>query len=204
MDITLYEFGPTRSARVRWVLQELDLPFESISDAKLPGSAEIEHIHPLRKLPAMLIDGEPMFESAAICTFLADAHPDKGLIPPAGTRQRALHEQWSYYCMTEIEPHAWSTFRNTFLYPEKRRVPEIVEQNNFEIGRSLKALDKAMDGKEFILGDDFQVTDIIVGYAVNGARRRRQFGGDLPNLLAWNLRLLERPHTTLIAELMED
>ncbi len=169
MEITLYEFGPTRSARVRWVLQELDLPFESISNATLPGSAEIEHIHPLRKLPAMLIDGEPMFESAAICTFLADAHPDKGLIPAAGTRQRALHEQWSYYCMTEIEPHSWSNFRNTFFYPEERRVPEIVEQNNFETGRSLKALNSALEGKDYILGDQFQVTDIIVGYAVNGA-----------------------------------
>ena len=203
MEITLYEFGPTRSARVRWVLQELDLPFESISNATLPGSAEIEHIHPLRKLPAMLIDGEPMFESAAICTFLADAHPDKGLIPAAGTRQWALHEQWSYYCMTEIEPHSWSNFRNTFLYPEERRVPEIVEQNNFEMGRSLKALNSALEGKDYILGDQFQVTDIIVGYAVNGARRRRNFGDDLPNLLTWNHRLLERPNSPLIAELMD-
>ncbi len=203
MDITLYEFEPTRSARVRWVLQELDLPFESISSPKLAGSEEIEFIHPLRKLPAVLIDGEPMFESAAICTFLADAHPDKGLIAPAGTRLRALHEQWSYFCMTEIEPHSWSTFRNTFLYPEERRVPDIIKQNNFELGRSLKALNNALEGKTYILGDDFQVTDIIVGYAVNGARRRRNFGDDLPNLLAWNHRLLERPNSPLIAELMD-
>lgn len=202
MDIVLYEFEPTRSARVRWLLQELDQPFESISGAHLPGSDELAAIHPLKKLPAMLIDGEPMFESAAICTHLADCFPEKGLIPPSGARQRGLHEQWSYFCMTEIESHAWSTFRNSFLYPEERRVPDIIKQNNFEMTRSLRALDAAMDGKDYILGDTFQVTDIIVGYAINGARRRQVFGEELANLWAWNYRLLERPNSTLIEELM--
>ena len=100
MDIVLYEFEPTRSARVRWTLQELDVPFQSVSGPQLIGSDELKAIHPLGKLPAVTIDGAPLFESAAICTHLADLHSDKGLIPPAGTRQRALHEQWVSFCLS--------------------------------------------------------------------------------------------------------
>ena len=116
MDITLYEFGPTRSQRVRWTLLELDLPFKSIETP--PGSDDVAQVHPMAKIPAVLLDHAPMYESAAICTHLADCHPDRGLIPATGTRQRALHEQWTAFVQTEIEAHGWSSFRNTVIYPE--------------------------------------------------------------------------------------
>jgi hypothetical protein len=38
MSITLFEFAPTRSARVRWTLLELDLPFESVAGLEVMGS----------------------------------------------------------------------------------------------------------------------------------------------------------------------
>lgn len=199
MDITLYEYEPTRSARVRWTLQELGLPFDSVEGIHLPGSDELRAVHPLAKLPAVVIDGEALFESAAICTHLADCCADKGLIPAPGTRARALHEQWTAFVLTEVEAHTWSTFRNTVFYPEERRVPAIVEQNAVEAKKGLKMIDDALAGQDHLLGANFQVTDIIVGYAVNGARRRELFGDDMPNLLAWNARIRERPHSTLLA-----
>ena len=199
MDITLYEFEPTRSARVRWTLQELGLPFESIAGAHLVGSDELRKVHPMAKLPGVMIDGEPMFESAAICCHLADCQPEKGLIPTAGTRQRALHEQWTAFVLTEVEAHGWSTFRNTVFYDEDKRVPAIIEQNDMEQKRGLKVLNDALAGQDYLLGDAFQVTDIIVGYAVNGARKNEKFGDDMPNLMAWTDRLRERPHSTLLS-----
>ena len=73
-DIKLYESGPSRSARVRWVLQEAELEFQSIDRGiALYGSEELRSVHPLGKLPAAVIDGRPLFESAAI----ADLVPEK-------------------------------------------------------------------------------------------------------------------------------
>ena len=48
------------------------------------------------------------------------------------------------------------------------------------------------------------MTDIVVGYQINGLRRRRAFADDLSNLLAWNERLLERPASTLIRDFIDD
>ena len=76
--ITLYEWAPTRSARCRWSLLEAGLEFESVG-----GTPEIIHsealcaVHPLRKLPAVVIDGPPLYESAAISTAIADLVPDR-------------------------------------------------------------------------------------------------------------------------------
>ena len=78
MTIVLYELQPTRSARVRWTLLELGIPFESIEGREVFAMPELAQIHPMSKLPALRDNGRPLFESAAICTWLADSHPRGG------------------------------------------------------------------------------------------------------------------------------
>ena len=89
MDLKLFEFAPTRSARCRWTLLEAGLDFESEgSSPEVLQSEGLRKAHPLSKLPAMIIDGKPLFESAAICTYIADSVPDKELIAKSGTWER--------------------------------------------------------------------------------------------------------------------
>jgi glutathione S-transferase len=192
MSITLFEFPPTRSDRARWTLLELDLPFESIAGQDLFGSPQVTAISPLGKLPAIRDDGRPLFESAAICTWLADSHPDKGLVAPSGSWERALHDQWVSFCLAEIEAHLWSTARNTFLYPEPRRVSEIFEQNEAEGRRSLRVLDAHLAKTPYLVGGRFTVADIILGFVTNWARRIGWADGQ-EHVLAYNARLLARP-----------
>ena len=90
-QITLYEHAPTRSARCRWTLLEAGLNFESAGNAsEFIGSAELRAVLPLGKLPVAIIDGRPLFESAAI----ADLSPERDLISKPGSWSRALHDQW--------------------------------------------------------------------------------------------------------------
>lgn len=194
--IQLYEFGPSRSARVRWTLLELDVEFESIEGRDLFGSEQLKLVHPLSKLPALKEDGRSLFESAAICTWLADRHADKGLIAPSGTWERALHDQWAAFTLSELEAHLWSTARNTFVYPEDRRVPEIFDQNSYEAKRSVKVIDDQLAGTEYLVANAFLVTDIIAGYAINWARRAKLTEG-FSNVQTYVERLLERPLCTL-------
>jgi glutathione S-transferase len=192
MTITLFEFAPTRSARARWTLLELDLPFESIAGPETFKHAALESVHPLRRLPALLDDGRPLFESAAICTWLADAHPEKGLIAPAGTWERALHDQWVAFTLAELEANLWSTARNQFIYPEEKRVTQIFEQNAEEARRAAGVLDRHLEGRAWLVGERFSVTDIFVGYALNWARLKG-LTTRLPNVESYCERLLSMP-----------
>jgi glutathione S-transferase len=93
-SIKLFELGPTRSARVRWMLLEAELTYDSAGNSvEVFRNAELRRIHPLGKLPAAIIDGKPLFESAAIVTAIADLVPEKGLIAGPGTWSRNLHYQ---------------------------------------------------------------------------------------------------------------
>ena len=169
MELKLFEVGPTRSARVRWTLLELGVPFTSVEGAHLFGSPELRAVSPLGKVPVLVVDGRPLLESAAICTWLADRHPEQGLVAPSGTWERALHDQWVAFCLAEFEAHLWSTARNTFIYPEERRCTSVLAQNEAEGRRALAVLDAHLADRPFMLGERLTVTDIIVGYATSWA-----------------------------------
>ncbi len=190
MSITLFEFPPTRSARVRWTLLELGISFESVSGREVIGSPRLAEISPSGKVPAILDDGRPLFELAAICTWLADSHPEKGLIASSGTWERAQHDQWVSFCLAELEAHLWSTSRNRFLYPEEQRVAAVFEQNAKEGRRSLEVLDRHLASTPFLVAGRFTVADIIVGFTTNWARRVGWATG-LEHCLAYNARLLD-------------
>lgn len=193
MKIKLFELAPTRSARVRWTLLEAGLEFEAEGGGlEIFENEELASAHPLRKLPAVIIDGKPMFESAAICTHLADMVPEKRLIAKPGTWERAMHEQWSYFCMTEMEAFLWSSALNSFVLPEEKRISAIIEQNAKLLKRSAGALEKALDGNEYLVGDRFSVTDIIMSYTLNWAEGQGLLEG-CPNLQAYIERQLARP-----------
>jgi len=196
LDIILYEYGPSRSKQARWALNELGLEFKAIGDLNILHSEELKKVNPMGKVPAVLINGEPLFEAAAICTYLADLAPEKGLIAPSGTRDRALHLQWVSFALTELEAYVWSNARNTFVLPKEQRITALFEQNNKAYIHAAKVLDKVLENTDYLVANSFSVTDILVGFNLNwgnGAGLLEQ----TPNLQKYLSRLKERPHCTL-------
>ena len=196
LDITLYEYSQSRSKQVRWTLLELGLEFKSVEGLEILHSDGLKEVNPMGKVPAVVIDGKPLFESAAICTYLADLVPGKGLIAPSGTRERALHLQWVSFALTEMEAYIWSNARNTFVLPEEQRITALFGQNARAFVHAAKVLDRELEDKEYLVGNKFSVTDILVGFTVNWGN-----GVGLlektPNLQKYLARLKERPACTL-------
>jgi glutathione S-transferase len=196
LDITLYEYASSRSKQVRWTLLELDLEFRSIGGLEVLHSEELKQVNPLGKVPAVVINGEPLFEAAAICTHLADLAPEKGLIAPSGTRERALHLQWVSFALTELEAYIWSNARNTFVLPKDKRITALFEQNNKAFVHAAKVLDKVLGDADYLIGNRFSVTDILVGFTISWGNGVGLLG-QTPNLRAYLERLKSRPHCTL-------
>lgn len=196
-EITLFEYAPTRSARVRWTLKEAGINYESIgNDPSVFGNSELHGIHPLGKVPAVRINNKPLFESAAICAAIADRVPDANLIAKPGTWERSLHEQWSFYVLTEMEAWFYANLMNTFILPEEQRISACVEQNIGFYKRGAAGLDAALKDSEYLVGDTFGVTDIIACFTINAASRFG-YNNDFPNLLSYCERLMARPNCTL-------
>jgi glutathione S-transferase len=197
--IMLFELGPTRSARARWILLEAGLPFESVGNrVEIIGSDELKRVHPLGKLPAAIIDGKPLFESAAIVTAIADLVPEKELIAGPGSWARNLHYQWVSFALTEMEPYVQSTEVNStdFILPKSQHVPAIIEQNAMMYRKAAAVLDAALAKADYLVNNRFSATDIIVGYTISWGQEVKLLSG-FPNLEAYLERLLQREHCTL-------
>jgi len=194
--IKLYEYGPSRAVRARWTLQEADMPFEAVSAREIMQTDECKRIHPLGLLPAVEVDGKPLFESAAICTWIADQAPEKELIAAPGSWESALHDQWSYFAMTEVEAYLWSSAQQTLKYEGEAQVMAIVPQNNARARTSIGVIDDALDGDDYLVDNRFSVTDIIVAFTLHWARSTG-LTDQAPNVDRYLDGLYERHHCPL-------
>ena len=185
---------------MRWALREGGLAYESVGNrAHVIGSDELREIHPLGKLPAAVIDGRPLFESAAIVTAVADMVPESGLIARPGSWSRYLHYQWVSFALTEMEPYVHSTEINSidFVLPKSQHVSSIIEQNAMLYKRAAAALDAVLGKSDYLVDNRFSATDIVVGYTVNWGQELNLLSA-CPNLQADLERLLAREHCTLV------
>ena len=195
MKMKLYEFGPTRSIRVRWTLQELGVDFEPIRVNLLAGEhqrPEFLKINPAGKIP-VLVDGDLVLtESVAIVLYLADKYSHKGLIP-SDLKERAQVNRWLLFAATELEQPLWRIARNTTLYPEDQRLPADVVPASQEFKAMASVLEEHMQRRQFLVGDTVTVADFVAAHTLDWANEDRLLD-NCPRLLTYMKRMYARPN----------
>ncbi len=189
----LYTNPRSRGVRVHWTLEELGVPYElkvvDMAKAEHKGEAYLK-IHPLGQVPAFEDDdGRTMIESGAICVYLADKYPEKGLGPG---NQPAEYFQWCFYCFGSLEPPLMEALMHTQWLPEEQRSTPAAERSQAALKKVLTHLDTHLHGREFMLGQRFSVADILIGGTLQWASQMLPMG-DYPHLLAYIKRLNGRP-----------
>jgi glutathione S-transferase len=191
----LYEFGPTRSIRARWTLQEIGVPFEAVTVDLMRGEhrkPEYLAVNPAGKLPT-LVDGDLVLtESVAIVLYLADKYPEKRLAP-TDARGRADHLRWLLFVATELEQPLWRISKHTALYPPEQRIAAEVENARKDFSSMIGVLDDHLADRSFITGDGVTVADFVTAYTLDWANEVKLLD-DRPRLVAYFERMYARPH----------
>lgn len=190
----LYEFGPTRSIRARWILQELAIDFEAIS-VDLPAgrhrSPEFLELNPAGKIP-VLVDGDLVLsESVAIVLYLAEKYRDRGFIP-IDPQLRADLYRWILFAVTELEQPLWRIAKHTSIFPEKDRIPADVALARREFLPMAAVLENHMKGRDYVIGDRLTAADFIIAYTVDWADVVELLG-ECPTLRSYLERMYARP-----------
>jgi glutathione S-transferase len=159
-NLTLYHASPSRSSIVLWMLEELGVPYD-IKLLKLSEGDNVKPdylaINPMGKVPA-LKDGDTVItEVAAICTYLADAFPEKTLNVPLGTPRRGLYLKWLFFGPGCIEPAVID--RAAPRKEEARR--GMLGYGDFDTTMSVVA--KAVERGPWLMGDQFTAADVVIG-----------------------------------------
>jgi len=194
----LYEFPPTRSIRVRWTLQELEVDFESVVVNMAAGEhrrPEFLAINPAGKLP-VLVDGDLVLtESVAIVVYLGEKYPEKGLVP-RDLVQRAQLNRWLLFAATELEQPLWRIARHKSVYPKEKRLPDDVVLAREDFAPVAAVLEQHMKDRQFVVGDRVTVADFVIAYTLDWANLVKLLDG-FPDLQKYMERMYERPHAPL-------
>jgi len=161
--LTLYQFPKTRSDSIVWLLEELGVPYEtklvSIRRADGTGERDAANPHPHGKVPALLHDGEMVFESSAIALYLTDLFPEAKLGPRVGEPKRGEYLSWLAYRSGVMEPAFLERrFAIKHVYGAMGWAPpEEVEE----------VLNATLSKRKYFLGDEFSAVDVMVGGGVH-------------------------------------
>jgi glutathione S-transferase len=165
--IKIYGSGPyDRGAKARWLLTEMGVDFETTwldVEGGALESPEFRKINPLGRVPAVEINGRAMFESGAICTYLADLYPEKGMAPKLNTPERMQYEQWMYFTMATLD-----VFMSRMMIIEDI-APGPVFQTKMEtllsdVETAFAHLDSVLSKNQFLVGNRLTAADISVSY----------------------------------------
>jgi glutathione S-transferase len=193
--LKLYEFAPTRSIRARWTLQELGVDFEPITvdlTADAHRDAAFLKINPAGKVPVLAAGDFVLTESVAIVLYLAEKYPSKGLVP-TDLERRAEVNRWLLFTATELEQPLWRIARHTTVYPEDLRIPGDIPLARRDFKDMASVLEEHLQGRRFVVGDEFTVADIVCAYTLDWANEVGLLD-DYPKLLAYMERMYARPN----------
>ncbi len=158
--LTLYHAAPSRSSVTRWMLEEIGEPY----DIKLLHLAEGDQqkpdylaINPMGKVPTLQHGDIVITETAAICTYLADAFPKAGLSVPIGDPRRGVYLKWLFFGPGCLEPAVID--RAAPRKEEPRRA--MLGYGDFDT--VMNVLAKAVEKGPWLLGEQFTAADVVIG-----------------------------------------
>lgn len=191
--ITVHHLNESRSQRILWLLEELEVPYEVQFYFRDPHTkmapAELQRVHPLGKSPVITDDGRAIAESGAIIDYIVRRHGGDRLRPDPESSDYDEYMHWLHYAEGSASlPFIMLPIANSFgklATPLRRRV-------DYELGLNLRYINERLRGREFLLGAALTAADVQMSFvgelAVNFADV-----STLPDLAAWVARFQARP-----------
>ncbi len=169
--LKLYSAPRTRSIRVAWLLEELGVEYELVSENFVPTKSEffIQNT-PTGKFPTIDDDGFIMFESGAIIQYLLDKYDDVSLIPASGTHQRGEFLQWMYFAdATAFSPLGILVWLTVYR-DDAMSHPQLIEDARHRASAGFDLLEKHLQNREWLVDEKFTAADIMVGFTLSAAK----------------------------------
>lgn len=159
-SLTLYTNPMSRGRIARWMLEEVGEPYETVvlDYGTTMKGADYLVVNPMGKVPAIKHGDAVVTEAAAICAYLADAFPEKGLAPPHGSPLRAPYYRWMFFAAGPVEASVTAKSLGLLAPADKKTM---AGYGSYE--ETIDALETALAPGPYLCGDQFTAADLYVG-----------------------------------------
>ena len=189
--ILVHHLNDSRSQRVLWLLEELGAPYEirhyTRNATTRLAPPELQAVHPLGKSPVLEADGLMLIESGAIVDYLIRRHGAGRFRPAPDTTDFESYQQWLHYAEgSAMLPLLLKLYVSRLGDAGAPLWPRI----DSEVANHLGYVDRALAGREWLLGDTLSGADMQMSFVGEAARGLR---ASYPNIDAWVRRFQQRP-----------
>ena len=192
--IKVHHLENSRSQRVLWLLEELELAYEIVRyerDKKtMLAPPSLRAVHPLGKSPLIEDQGRAIAETGAIVEYLVEKAGGR-LGPPANRDQVLLYRHFLHYAEGSMMPPLFGLLivGRLGLLGRPAKAP-ILKM----FGHHLDWLETELAERAWFAGDEFTAADVMMSFPLEVARTRAGLGpADHPNLTDWLERIHARP-----------
>ena len=203
MSLTFY-YSPMSTATVtHLVLEELGVAYEKVRMDISKGATktpEYMKLNPNAKVPCVVHDGTPIWESAALTMYLGETFGVDNKLYPAPCPQRGEAMKWIAWANVTLVDPVYRIGRNTEWAPEDQRNANAAAQATKDLHELLAILDGALDGKPYLVGD-YTLADTHVHAFTDWLRHMKTDFSAFKNIQAWSERCVARAaYKTVMAE----
>ncbi len=161
MGLTFYTNPQSRGRIVRWMLEEVGEPYETVV---LPYGEKMKDpaflaVNPMGKVPAIKHGETVVTETSAICAYLADIRPEAGLAPAPD--QRGAYYRWLFFAAGPLESAIIAKTMGWEAPPERERM---LGYGTYD--RVLDVLEQTLAAAPYVAGPDFTAADVCLGAQV--------------------------------------
>ena len=191
--IRVHHLENSRSQRILWLLEELELPYEVVRyerDKKtMLAPPELRKVHPLGKSPVIEDEGRVVAETGAIVEYLVEKAEGR-LGPPANRDAVLLYRQFLHYAEGSMMPPllALLVVGRLGLLGKPARKPLLAT-----FRQHLDFLEAELGARAWFAGDEFTAADVMMSFPLEAARQRAGLGPSHPAILDWLERIHARP-----------
>ncbi|MEQ9629734.1 MAG: glutathione S-transferase family protein [Roseitalea porphyridii] len=191
--IVVHHLNRSRSQRITWLLEELEVPYRVRAHKRDEQTnlapPELMEIHPLGKSPVIEDDGRVIFESGAIIDYLIRHYGNGKLQPAVNSPEYDDYQMWLHYAEGSA---ALPMLLNLYVSRLGEAGAPLHPRIESEIANHLGFIDKRLEGRDFLVGDDLTGADINLSFIVEIAGL---FGKRAPfkNVERWIAALRARP-----------
>lgn len=206
--IRLHHLDNSRSQRVLWLLEELQLPYEIKRYARNPKTMlapdELKQIHPLGKSPVITDDELTLAESGAILEYLVDRYGEGRLAPAPGSPEHLRFRYWMHYAEGSAMPPlllrlVFDRVSNApmpfLIRPVARAIAKGADQAFIspQLKLHLDYMEREVGKTGWFAGTDFSLADIQMSFPLEAAESRGGLDDSRPNLMNFLKQIRERP-----------
>lgn len=197
MSLVFYYAPWSTATTCHWALEELGVPHEKVKldlSKKETQTPEFLALNPNGKVPLLVHDGVPIYESIAILAHLGETFGvEKKLFPAPGTT-RALAFQWLAWTNVTLNAAIYQFMQNSSdQIPAELRNAVLAERGKAEVSRLLGMIDSHLAGKTWMVGDSFTLVDVHLAGCMSWVSRMGFDPNSFANLGPWHARCVARP-----------